>query len=198
MGLSAEIEGSAEGPRPSDEGDGATVGETPERLLKRLLVAAGFDRRVDADPTRGPLEFEPNILAQRVEGGVGARLDGGVPALLYGIYDSHVQSTGRFRHLRSDGTDSAEAEHGDAIPEPHVAVADAAEGELRGVQTQRALPRHRFRDLGEEWFVFGVDDVGLPYATVTADAVPGSEPLDALPRLDDDPDPLVAERETVP
>jgi hypothetical protein len=147
MGLPAEIQGSAECPCPSDEGDDAAVGETPERLLQRLLVTAGLDRGVDAGPARGPLELEPDVLALRVEGGVCASLDGGLPALLNGVYDGDVRCAGNPRHLGGYGPYRPEAEDGDAVTQPDVAVADAAEGKLRGVQTQGALPRFRYREL---------------------------------------------------
>jgi hypothetical protein len=78
-----------------------------------------------------------------------------------------------------------------------VAVANAAEGELRGVETQRALPRHGVGYSQEEGIVHGVDNLGLPYAAVAAHAVAEAEASDAVPLLHDDPDPLVAEHGTV-
>jgi hypothetical protein len=68
VGFFAKIQGSTESPRPPDEGDGAAVGQTPERLLQGPLVAAGLDGDVDASTARCFLQLEPDVLVQRVEG----------------------------------------------------------------------------------------------------------------------------------
>src|SRR5919112_4106897 len=193
VGFPAEIQGPAEGPRPADEGYGAAVAEAPERLLQRLLVAAGLYRRVDSGPAGGPLELEAHVLARGVEGRVGASRHGGVPALLDRVDDGHVVGAGHPGHLGRDGPYGTETEHGDAVPEAHPAVADAAEGELRRVEAQRALPRHALGHRQQEGRGIRVQDLRLPYAAVAAYAVPDGETPRVLSLLHDDAHPLVAQ-----
>src|SRR5215218_1540024 len=197
MGLPAEIQSPTESPRPAHEGNGATIAETPERLLQCLLVAAGLDRHVHPGPVRGPLELEPHVLVQRVEGCVGAHRHSGVPAFLNRIDDGHVIGARHLHHLGRDGAYGTETKHGDAVPETHLAVADAAEGELRGVEAQRTLPWHALGHRQEEGIGLGVQNLRLPYAAVAAHAVSDGEAPDAVSLLHDDAYPLVAQYGTI-
>src|SRR5919112_1153258 len=119
-----------------------------------------------------------------------------MPALLYGVDDSHVSGPCCSRHLGCDRSDRSEAEYGDAVSEAHLTLADAAEGKLRGVEAQCVLPRHAVRHLQEVRVVYSIQDLDLPYTSVAAHAVPDTELPYVAALLYDNPDPLVAERRT--
>ncbi len=154
-----------------DIGDGAAVGQTAERRLQRVGVAAGFDNHIGTLLAGQRFDLFTYVSANGVKTEIRTVATGNITAMSDRIDTNHHRRASAFCQLNGNLTNRAKPYHHHKIAHAHVGIAHAAHGKLRRVVTDGVFPGAALRHFAQLVVIHCVNDDRLGERAVAAYAV---------------------------